>query len=92
MKIKLYILTSLLSFIALLMGHGSLNIQDIVKGIDPINPDQHLVEDFQRAAMGMNSGDPGYGKFGPKTTAKWKEITNKLRLYVFFPPKKEHRA
>ena len=37
MKIKLYISTSLLTFIALLMGHGSINIQDIVKGIDPIN-------------------------------------------------------
>ena len=78
MKIKLYISIPLLTFFTLLMGHGSLSIQDIVREIDPVNPDQHLIEDFQRATMGMKPGDPGYGRFGPKTTAKWKEIKNNM--------------
>ena len=45
MKIKLYMLISLLTFFTLLIGHGSLSIQDIVRAIDPVNPDQHLIED-----------------------------------------------
>ena len=78
MKIKLYMSISLCTFFTLLIGHGSLSIQDIVRAIDPVNPDQHLIEDFQRATMGMKNGDSGYGRFGPKTTEKWKEIKNNM--------------
>ena len=44
MKIKLYISTSLLTFIALLMGHVSLNIQDIVLIVNYILFDQDYTE------------------------------------------------
>ena len=78
MKLKLYILTFLFTFISLLTAHGNLSTQDLVKAIDSVNPNQHLVEDFQMAVMGMKEGDPGYGNFGPKTTAVWKEIMSNM--------------
>ena len=59
---KLLILTLFLTFsIGLLIAGGNLSIQKLAGAIDPENPDQHSVKDFQRVAMGMKEGDPGFG-------------------------------
>jgi peptidylprolyl isomerase len=57
-----------------LLAHTNGNVKDIAKLIDPDNPEEHLVKDFQRLAMGMEEGDPGFGMFGPKTTSEWRKI------------------
>ena len=76
---KLLILTLFLTFsIGLLIAGGNLSIQKLAGAIDPENPDQHSVKDFQRVAMGMKEGDPGFGNFGPKTTSKWKKVINNM--------------
>ena len=49
--------------------------------IDPSNPDREKVEFFQKKYMNMNAEDLGYGSFGPKTTAKWKEIVYNNKIY-----------
>ena len=49
--------------------------------IDPSNPDRNKVKLFQEKYMEMNESDIGYGSFGPKTTAKWKEIIYNDQTY-----------
>ena len=67
-------LTFLLSSFLIASPNG--DIRAIADLIDPTNPDEHIVKDFQRIAMGMSEGDPGFGAFGPKTTSEWRKIIN----------------
>ena len=68
--------TSYLLIVILLVASFSLLTGDtsIALLIDPSNPDSNKVKIFQKTYMGMLDGDRGYGTFGPKTTAKWKEV------------------
>ena len=52
--------------------------QELAKKIDPANPDQNLVEEFQKRAMGMKStGNPGVTSwwtteaYFPGSVRKW---------------------
>tara|TARA_B100000029_G_C17581252_1_gene959732 strand:+ start:676 stop:2427 length:1752 start_codon:yes stop_codon:yes gene_type:complete len=51
----------------------------LAKKINPKNPDEELVQQFQILTMNMKKGDKGYGVFGPKTTNMWQKI-NKIQL------------
>ena len=76
---KLLFLTLFLTVsISLLIAGGNLSIQELASAINPDNPEQHLVKDFQRVAMGMKEGDPGFGKFGPKTTIEWRKVISNM--------------
>jgi len=74
----LFSIQLLLFSIGLLFAHGNISIQELARAMDTDNPDHHLVQDFQIAAMGMKKSDPGFGNFGPKTKAAWKEIINNM--------------
>ena len=76
---KLLFLTLFLTVsLSLLIAGGNLSIQELASAINPDNPEQHLVKDFQRVAMGMKEGDPGFGKFGPKTTIEWRKVISNM--------------
>lgn len=49
----------------------------LVNEINPKEPNENLVKQFQRLTMNLKEGDTGYGVFGPQTTKKWKEYNNK---------------
>ena len=46
-----------------------------------ISIDPNKVRIFQKTYMEMLDGDSGYGTFGPKTTAKWKEVIYDQKTY-----------
>ena len=74
-------LTFLLSSFLIASPNG--DIRAIADLIDPTNPDEHIVKDFQRIAMGMSEGDSGFGMFGLQTTEVWRETiegTMKMEL------------
>ena len=75
--------TSYLLIVILLVASFSLLSGDtsIALLIDPSNPDPNKVKIFQKTYMGMLDGDRGYGTFGPKTTAKWKEVVYDQKTY-----------
>ena len=75
--------TSYLLIVILLVASFSLLAGDtsIALLIDPSNPDSNKVKIFQKTYMGMLDGDRGYGTFGPRTTAKWKEVVYDQKTY-----------
>ena len=66
----------LLGYFSQLNGDSSLPLL-----IDPSNADVDKVKMFQKTYMDMLEGDRGYGTFGPKTTAKWREIIYDNKIY-----------
>ena len=56
-------------------------IQYLVKQINPKNPNKKIVQKFQTLTMNLKQGDRGYGVFGPKTTAMWKQY-NKMNWKI----------